>query len=62
MTQLTTLMFVAAIVLWGLASIPDGSGDDKASPAYRRVELAKRPIRPRRRCEESNFDVSLGER
>jgi hypothetical protein len=41
MTQLATLMFVAAIALWGLASIPDGGGNDKASPAYRRVELAK---------------------
>jgi hypothetical protein len=41
MTQLATLMFVAAIALWGLASIPDGSGNDKASAAYRRVELDK---------------------
>jgi hypothetical protein len=41
MTQLVTLTFVAAIALWGLASIPDGSGSDKASPANRRVELAR---------------------
>jgi hypothetical protein len=41
MTQLATLMFVAAIALWGLASIPDGSGNEKTSAGYRRVELAK---------------------
>jgi hypothetical protein len=53
MTQLATLMFVVAIALWGLASIPDGSGDDSASPAYRRGELAKATSRvfvtPKRR-------------
>ena len=45
MTQLATLMFVAAIALWGLASIPDGNGNDKVSPAYRRAEFAKRANR-----------------
>jgi hypothetical protein len=41
MTRLAALMFAAAIAIWGLASIPDGSGDDKASTPYRRAESAK---------------------
>lgn len=45
MTRLAALMFAAAMAIWGLASIPDGSGDDKASTPYRRTELAKAPGR-----------------
>jgi hypothetical protein len=41
MTRLTALMFVAAIAIWGLASIPDGSGGDRTSSAYQRIELAR---------------------
>ena len=41
MTRLAALMFAAAMAIWGLASIPDGSDDDKGSTAYRRIELAR---------------------
>jgi hypothetical protein len=41
MRRLPVLMFVAAIAIWGLASIPDESGDDKISHAYRSVALAR---------------------
>jgi hypothetical protein len=41
MTRLTALMFVAAIAIWGLASIPDGGIGDRASSAYQRVELGR---------------------
>jgi hypothetical protein len=41
MSRLPVLMFAAAIAIWGLASIPDGSGNDRISPAYRRGELAR---------------------
>ena len=43
MTRLTALMFAAAMAIWGLASIPGGSGGDKDSASYRRSELAKAP-------------------
>jgi hypothetical protein len=43
MTRLTALMFVAAIAIWGLASIPDGSRSDRGSTSYRRSESAKAP-------------------
>ena len=44
MTRLTALMFAAAMAIWGLASIPGGSGGDKDFPAsYRRSESAKAP-------------------
>ena len=43
MRRLPIFMFAAAIAIWGLASIPDGSGNDKTSPAYRRGELARTP-------------------
>jgi hypothetical protein len=45
MTRLAALMFVAATAIWGLASIPDGGVIDRASPAYRRVELVGTPHR-----------------
>ena len=46
MRRLAVLIFAAAIVIWGLASIPDGSGgNDKTLPGYRRGELAKTPNR-----------------
>jgi hypothetical protein len=46
MRRLPVLFFAAAIVIWGLASIPDGSGgNDRALPRYRRGELAKTPNR-----------------
>jgi hypothetical protein len=41
MRRLPVVMFVAAIAIWGLASIPDGSGNNKTSLAYRRGEVAK---------------------
>jgi len=34
-------MFVAAIAIWGLASIPDGRGNNKTSVEHRRGEVAK---------------------
>jgi hypothetical protein len=43
MTRLTALMFVAAIAIWGLASIPDGSDSGRGSTLYRRSESAKAP-------------------
>jgi hypothetical protein len=43
MRRLPIFMFAAAMAIWGLASIPEGSGADKTSPAYRRGELAKAP-------------------
>lgn len=45
MTRLAALMFAATIAIWGLASIPDRSGEDKAATPYRRAELAKAPSR-----------------
>jgi hypothetical protein len=45
MSQLPAVMFVAAIAIWGLASIPDGSANNNASPAYRRGELVRPPGR-----------------
>jgi hypothetical protein len=46
MRRLAVLILVAAIVIWGLASIPDGSrGNDNTLPGYGRGELAKTPNR-----------------
>jgi hypothetical protein len=41
MSQLPVVMFVAAIAIWGLASIPDGSSNNNTSPAYRRGEQVR---------------------
>jgi hypothetical protein len=41
MKGLSVVMFAAAIAIWGLASIPDGSGNEKTSLAYRRAELTR---------------------
>jgi hypothetical protein len=43
MTRLTALMFAAAMAIWGLASIPDGNGDDKGSTSYGRSESTETP-------------------
>jgi hypothetical protein len=43
MKGLSVVMFAAAIAIWGLVSIPDGSGNEKTSVAYRRGELARTP-------------------
>lgn len=45
MRGLPVVMFAAAIAIWGLASIPEGSGNEKTSLAYRRGELAGTPDR-----------------
>lgn len=34
--RLPIVIFATAIAVWGLASIPDGSGNDKTSSTYRR--------------------------
>ena len=36
MTRLPVLIFAAGMAIWGLASIPDGSGPDQTSPGHRR--------------------------
>jgi hypothetical protein len=41
MRGLPVVMFAAAIAIWGLASVPGGSGNDRTPPAYRRWELAR---------------------
>jgi hypothetical protein len=43
--RLPVFIFAAAMAIWGMASIPDGSGADKTLPAYRRGELARPPDR-----------------
>jgi hypothetical protein len=43
MRRLPVLIFAAGMAIWGLASIPDGSGANGASAAYRRSELARTP-------------------
>jgi hypothetical protein len=42
MRCLPVVIFAAAIAIWGLASIPEGSGNGKTGAAYRRGELARR--------------------
>jgi hypothetical protein len=41
MTRFTAFMFAAAIAIWGLASIPDGSDNDKGSMSHQRSQLAR---------------------
>jgi hypothetical protein len=41
MTRLAALTLVAAIAIWGLASIPDGSINDRGPPSHQRVEQAR---------------------
>jgi hypothetical protein len=43
MRGLPVVMFAAAIAIWGLASIPDGSGNEETSLVYRSAELARTP-------------------
>jgi len=38
MKRLPVLFFAAAIAVWGLASIPDGSSDEKSLPRTRGPE------------------------
>jgi hypothetical protein len=43
MRRLPVVIFAAAMAIWGLASIPDGSGAGKMSLALRREELTRTP-------------------
>jgi hypothetical protein len=57
MRRLPVVIFAAAMAIWGLASIPDGSGADKMSLAFRREELTRTPdsalLTPMRRAATS---------
>ena len=45
MRGLPVLIFAAGMAIWGMASIPDGSGAGRTSPAIRRGEVAWTPDR-----------------